>query len=205
MIYALYGGAALQARAEAAFGERHALIAGPEQFGTDLRRYLLVRAQLGLFAAVLSFILLLVIGVPLPALWSFLVFAASFIPNIGTFIAVIPPDDPRVPRRRPRPGTGRGDRVHPHQLRPGPLPPAGRHGQRAQPEPPGRVPLGPRVGVDPRRGRGAPRRAPDGGAGDDPRGVTGHAGISALMRNKVEASPGPEADAGKPADEATAG
>ena len=91
MIYALYGGAALQARAKAAFGERHALLAGAEQFGTDLRRYLLVRAQLGLFAAVLSFILLLVIGVPLPALWSFLVFAASFIPNIGTFIAVIPP------------------------------------------------------------------------------------------------------------------
>jgi predicted PurR-regulated permease PerM len=29
--------------------------------------------------------------VPFPALWAFLVFAASFIPNIGTFIAVIPP------------------------------------------------------------------------------------------------------------------
>ena len=91
MIYALFGASSLQARARQAFGERHALMLGIERFGMDLRRYLLVRAQLGVFAAVLSFLLLLVLGVPFAALWAFLVFAASFIPNIGTFIAVIPP------------------------------------------------------------------------------------------------------------------
>lgn len=91
MIYALAGAASLQERARHAFGDRHAVITGIERFGVDLRRYLLVRAQLGVFAAILAFILLLVLGVPFPALWAFLVFAASFIPNIGTFIAVIPP------------------------------------------------------------------------------------------------------------------
>jgi AI-2 transport protein TqsA len=91
MIYALFGASSLQARARQTFGARHTLILGIEQFGVDLRRYLLVRAQLGVFAAVLAFLLLLVLGVPFPALWAFLVFAASFIPNIGTFIAVIPP------------------------------------------------------------------------------------------------------------------
>jgi predicted PurR-regulated permease PerM len=91
MIYALFGASSLQARARQAFGERHALMLGIERFGMDLRRYLLVRAQLGVFAAVLAFLLLLVLGVPFAALWAFLVFAASFIPNIGTFIAVIPP------------------------------------------------------------------------------------------------------------------
>ena len=91
MVYALFGASSLQARARQTFGERHSLILGMEQFGVDLRRYLLVRAQLGVFAAVLAFLLLLVLGVPFPALWAFLVFAASFIPNIGTFIAVIPP------------------------------------------------------------------------------------------------------------------
>ena len=91
MVYALFGASSLQARARQTFGERHTLILGMEQFGVDLRRYLLVRAQLGVFAAVLAFLLLLVLGVPFPALWAFLVFAASFIPNIGTFIAVIPP------------------------------------------------------------------------------------------------------------------
>jgi AI-2 transport protein TqsA len=29
--------------------------------------------------------------VPLPALWAFLTFAASFIPNIGTIVALVPP------------------------------------------------------------------------------------------------------------------
>lgn len=91
MIYALAGASSLQARAEAAFGERHALLAGMEQFGIDLRRYLLVRALLGVFAAILVLLLLVVVGVPLPLLWAFLVFAASFIPNVGTIIALIPP------------------------------------------------------------------------------------------------------------------
>ena len=44
-----------------------------------------------MFAAILSAILLWVLNVPFPLLWAFLVFAASFIPNIGTFIAVVPP------------------------------------------------------------------------------------------------------------------
>jgi predicted PurR-regulated permease PerM len=62
-----------------------------ERFGADLRRYLVVRAKLGLFAAVLSLALLLVLGVPFPVLWAILVFAASFVPNIGSVVAVIPP------------------------------------------------------------------------------------------------------------------
>jgi AI-2 transport protein TqsA len=91
MIYALGGGTSLRARAAAAFGEQHALVLAMERFGTDLRRYLVVRTKLGLFAAVLSFVLLVVVGVPFPVLWAILVFAASFIPNIGAVIAVIPP------------------------------------------------------------------------------------------------------------------
>ena len=91
LVYALSGAASLRQRAEAAFGERHALLTGVERFGSDLRRYIVVRAQLGIFASVLVFILLLVLGVRLAALWAFLVFAASFIPNIGTIIALVPP------------------------------------------------------------------------------------------------------------------
>ena len=91
VIYALAGGSSLRARAAAAFGEQHALLLSTERFATDLRRYLIVRAKLGLFAAMLSFVLLIVLGVPFPVLWAILVFGASFIPNIGSFIAVIPP------------------------------------------------------------------------------------------------------------------
>jgi predicted PurR-regulated permease PerM len=91
MIYALTGASSLEARVRAAFGDDHALVGGTRQFGHDLRRYLLVRAQLGLFAAVLCFGLLVVLGVPFPWLWAFLVLAASFIPAVGTLLAVIPP------------------------------------------------------------------------------------------------------------------
>ena len=91
MAYALTGGASLEHRAHGAFGREHALVVGVNRFGRDLRRYLWVRALLGLFAAVLVFVLLLLVGVPLPALWAFLVFAASFVPNIGVIVALVPP------------------------------------------------------------------------------------------------------------------
>ena len=91
LIYALAGAPSLLARAQGGLGEGHALLGGVSRFGLDLRRFLVVRAQLGLFAAVLVFVLLLALGVPLPALWALLVFAASFIPNVGTIIALVPP------------------------------------------------------------------------------------------------------------------
>jgi AI-2 transport protein TqsA len=91
MVYAIAGGASLGERARLSFGDEHGLVTGMERFGVDLRRYLVVRAQLGLFAAVLSYLLLIVLGVPFAILWAFLVFAASFIPNLGTFIALVPP------------------------------------------------------------------------------------------------------------------
>jgi AI-2 transport protein TqsA len=91
MMYALAGGASFRARATSAFGNERSAMPDLARFGTDLRRYLVVRARLGLFAAVLSFALLLVLGVPFPVLWAILVFAASFVPNIGSVVAVIPP------------------------------------------------------------------------------------------------------------------
>jgi AI-2 transport protein TqsA len=91
VIYALAGGTSFRSRAAAAFSEGHPLVRGMAEFGTDLRRYLIVRTELGLFAAVLSTALLVVLGVPLPVLWGVLVFFASFIPNIGSLIAIVPP------------------------------------------------------------------------------------------------------------------
>lgn len=91
MVFALAGASSVQARAERDFGSNHPVIAGVTRFGAGARRYLLVRAELGAFSAVLSFLLLLVLGVPLPALWASLVFATSFIPNIGVLLGLIPP------------------------------------------------------------------------------------------------------------------
>lgn len=91
VIYAIAGGTSFRSRVGAAFGEHHPLVRGMVEFGSDVRRYMVVRTQLGLFAAVLSLALLLVLGVPLPVLWAVIVFLASFVPNIGAFIAIVPP------------------------------------------------------------------------------------------------------------------
>ena len=91
MVYALVGASSLQERAVMLFGGDHPLLAGVKRFGSELRRYLVVRTGLGLFAAAASLVLLLVLGVPLAPLWAFLVFAASFIPNVGVVLAVTPP------------------------------------------------------------------------------------------------------------------
>ena len=91
LIYALVGGAGFRARATATLGPTHPAVSGMERFGSDVQRYLVVRTELGLFAAILSAALLFVLGVPLPVLWGVLVFFASFVPNIGTIIALIPP------------------------------------------------------------------------------------------------------------------
>ncbi len=90
-IFALADSRSLRERAQIAFGMDGLLLPGVERFGTELRRYLLVRAQLGLFAAVLVLILMVVLGVPFAPLWAFFTFAASFIPNIGSIIALVPP------------------------------------------------------------------------------------------------------------------
>ena len=90
MVYALAGGSSMGQRALVAFGARSDLLSGVEQFGLDLRHYIVVRAKLGLFAAVAILVVLVVLGVPLPLLWAFLVFLASFIPNVGSLIAMVP-------------------------------------------------------------------------------------------------------------------
>ena len=80
-----------EGRARAAFGGRREVVDRFEGFARTLRTYLVVRAKLGLLAAVLDVILLLVVGVPFALLWGVLSFATSFIPNVGFIIALVPP------------------------------------------------------------------------------------------------------------------
>lgn len=50
-----------------------------------------VRAVLGLVAAVLDYLLLLVLGVDYALLWGVLSFILSFVPNIGFTLSLVPP------------------------------------------------------------------------------------------------------------------
>lgn len=60
-------------------------------FAFTVRRYMRMRAILGLAAASLNFALFLLLDVDHAGLWALLSFAMSFIPNIGFFLAMLPP------------------------------------------------------------------------------------------------------------------
>ncbi|MFW6061352.1 MAG: AI-2E family transporter [Planctomycetota bacterium] len=56
-----------------------------------VRQYLLLRTLVGLLAGVSGGLLLLLLGVELLLLWGVLIFLLSYVPNVGTLLALIPP------------------------------------------------------------------------------------------------------------------
>jgi AI-2 transport protein TqsA len=60
-------------------------------FSAVIRRYMGVRAVLGLVASLLNYFLLLALGVDFALLWAVFSFVLSFVPNIGYTLSVIPP------------------------------------------------------------------------------------------------------------------
>lgn len=71
--------------------QRPELVAALSSFAAGTRKFLLTATLLGLVAAVLDIIALLIIGVPLALVWGLLAFITSYIPNIGFVIGLIPP------------------------------------------------------------------------------------------------------------------
>jgi AI-2 transport protein TqsA len=70
---------------------RPALVTALLTFASNVRRYMVVTTLLGIVQGVLNWLALLVLQVPGALLWGVLSFICSFIPNIGYFIAIIPP------------------------------------------------------------------------------------------------------------------
>ena len=70
---------------------RPALVAALDVFGTGVRRYMVATTVLGLAQGVFNWLVLVILQVPGALLWGLLSFICSFIPNIGYFIAIIPP------------------------------------------------------------------------------------------------------------------
>ena len=60
-------------------------------YGDNVRRYMVVTTVLGVAQGTVDAIALLILGVPGAFIWGLLAFVCSFIPNIGYFIAIIPP------------------------------------------------------------------------------------------------------------------
>ena len=71
--------------------KRARMVTSLEILASGIRRYMIATAALGIAQGVLNAIALVILGVPGAFLWGLLAFLGSFIPNIGYFIAIIPP------------------------------------------------------------------------------------------------------------------
>lgn len=78
-------------RLAAVRAQRPELVAALGSFASNTRKFLWTTTLLGLVAATLDIIALLIIGVPLALVWGLLAFITSYIPNIGFVVGLIPP------------------------------------------------------------------------------------------------------------------
>jgi predicted PurR-regulated permease PerM len=67
------------------------LVSALTGFAHGVRRYMVVTTILGVAQGIFNWLALLALGVPGALLWGMLSFLCSFIPNVGYFIAIIPP------------------------------------------------------------------------------------------------------------------
>lgn len=67
------------------------LVSAFNGFGGGVRRYMIATTVLGVAQGLFNWLLLVTLQVPGALLWGLLSFICSFIPNIGYFIAIVPP------------------------------------------------------------------------------------------------------------------
>jgi len=70
---------------------RPALVSAFNGFGIGVRRYMVATTVLGIAQGLFNWLVLVILQVPGALLWGLLSFICSFIPNIGYFIAIVPP------------------------------------------------------------------------------------------------------------------
>ena len=70
---------------------RARMVTSLEILASGIRRYMIATAALGIAQGALNAVALVILQVPGAFLWGLLSFLGSFIPNIGYFIAIIPP------------------------------------------------------------------------------------------------------------------
>lgn len=72
-------------------GHCHMTLGNIDQFTDKVRQYIGIKSWVSLATGVLVTVALFIIGVDYPLLWGVLAFALNFVPNIGSFIAGVPP------------------------------------------------------------------------------------------------------------------
>jgi predicted PurR-regulated permease PerM len=90
MLFMLAGTGELQAKVLKAYPSElaKAINTGLYKIGVKVRRYLVIRILLSGLTGLLTLLLLWILGVGFPVFWGFLAFLLSFIPTVGSLLAV---------------------------------------------------------------------------------------------------------------------
>jgi AI-2 transport protein TqsA len=93
MLFILAGSGDMADKIRSAFPEKHAhrIAQVVATVDTQVRQYLVTKTLISLGTGLLTFIILLILGVDFPLVWGFLAFILNYIPNIGSLIAVLFP------------------------------------------------------------------------------------------------------------------
>ena len=91
VIFLAFDSGSIRERIEVIRETRPHIADGLVNFASRVRKYWIVTTVFGLIVAVMDYVALLIIGVPLALTWGVLAFVTNYIPNIGFVIGVIPP------------------------------------------------------------------------------------------------------------------
>jgi predicted PurR-regulated permease PerM len=91
VIFLAFDAAGMRERIEVIRETRPHIADGLVNFASRVRKYWIVTTVFGFVVAVMDYVALLIIGVPLALTWGVLAFVTNYIPNIGFIIGVIPP------------------------------------------------------------------------------------------------------------------
>jgi predicted PurR-regulated permease PerM len=91
VIFILMEGLALPRKLRHLASENDPAVQRVDRFAGKIRQYMQINVGAGVVAALLNFILLLIVGVEFAVLWALLSFFLSFVPNVGFVLSFIPP------------------------------------------------------------------------------------------------------------------
>lgn len=91
LIFMVMDATEIEDRMAAAARTHPGFVQGLQLFAQGIRKYWLVSTVFGLVVAVVDYVILIGVGVPLALVWALFSFLTNYIPNIGFVIGVIPP------------------------------------------------------------------------------------------------------------------
>lgn len=62
-----------------------------ERISSAINKYFTVKTEVSLLTAIVSYVLLLILGVDFPVLWAFIIFVLNYIPYVGSLVATLLP------------------------------------------------------------------------------------------------------------------